>query len=65
MTRSRASGTQLRPPLCELRISQIGADQQVGRIAWIDCNDKSRIEKQADIRIQPGAAEIAERNTPP
>jgi hypothetical protein len=39
--------------------SEIGADQQVGRIAWIDRNDERRIEKQADIRIQPGGAEIA------
>jgi len=59
MMTSRASGTQLRPPLCELRISEIGADQQVGRIAWIDRNDERRIEKQADVRIQPGGAEIA------
>ena len=28
-------------------------------IAWIDRDDERRIEKQADIRIQPGGAEIA------
>jgi hypothetical protein len=39
--------------------SEIGADQQVGRIAWIDRNDERRVEKQADIRVQPGGAEIA------
>ena len=57
MMRSRASGAQLRPPLRKLRIRD-GADQQVERIASIDCDDKCRIEKQADIRIQPGGAEI-------
>ena len=31
----------------------------MGRIAWIDRNDERRIEKQADVRIQPGGAEIA------
>jgi hypothetical protein len=29
------------------------------RIAWIDRNDERRIEKQADIGLQPGGAEIA------
>ena len=39
--------------------SKIGAGQEVGRIAWIDRDDERRVEKQADIRIQPGGAEIA------
>jgi hypothetical protein len=39
--------------------SEIGANQQVGRVARVYRNDERRIEKQADIRIQPGGAEIA------
>jgi hypothetical protein len=31
----------------------------VGGIAWIDCDNKRRIEKQANIGIQPSGAEIA------
>ena len=59
MMTSRASGTQLRPPLCELRIPRSVPTSRWDEFAWIDRNDERRIEKQADIRIQPGGAEIA------
>jgi hypothetical protein len=47
------------PPVVRTQDSEIGADQQVGRIAWIDRDDERCVEKQANIRIQPGGAEIA------
>src|SRR3984957_4210115 len=46
-------------PIARTQDSQIGASQQMRRIVRIDRNDERRIEKQADIRIQPDGAKIA------
>ena len=44
------------PSIVRAQDSEIGAGQQVGRIARIDRNDKRGIEKQPDIGILPGGA---------
>ena len=59
MIRPSASGTQPRPPLCERSTPRSVPTSRRAGIARIDRDRQRRAQKQADIGMEPGGAEIA------
>jgi len=53
------------PSIARTQDSEIGANQQVGRIAWIDRNDERALRNRPTSAFNQAAPRSRERNTPP
>ena len=53
------------PSIARTQDSEIGANQQVGRIAWIDRNDERALRNSSTSAFNQAAPRSRERNTPP